>query len=107
MYVLVVYTRNGIELEMEMWLKTDASQNSIREWRRVECELREAQTESKSNLVEKSHQDSYHRQITNRESYVWLSEGTLRSLTDTLILTAQFKMMCCTQGGTKTGILAS
>ena len=35
----------GIKLEPKMWLKTDPSQNSVREWRRVACELREAQTE--------------------------------------------------------------
>ena len=45
-----------IELELEMWLKTDPSQNCIREWRRVARELREAQIERlKSNLAEKSH----------------------------------------------------
>ena len=53
-------------------------------------ELREAQTERlKSNLAEKSHHDSYHRQVTNRESYVWLSEGRLRPQTEALILAAQ------------------
>ena len=63
-----------IELEPEMWLKTDPSQNSVREWRRVAHELREAQTQRlKSNLAEKSHQGSFHRQVTNRESYEWLS----------------------------------
>ena len=42
-----------IELEPEMWLKTDPSQNSVREWRRVARDLREAQTERlKSNLAE-------------------------------------------------------
>ena len=62
---------HGIELESEMWLKTDPSQNSVREWRRVARELREAQTERlKSNLAKKSHQGSLHRQVTNRESYV-------------------------------------
>ena len=81
---------HGIELEPEMWLKTDPSQNSVREWRRVARELREAQTERlKSNLAEKSHQGSYHRQVTNRESYVWLSEGRLRPQTEALILAAQ------------------
>ena len=53
-------------------------------------EIREAQTERlKSNLAERSHQGSYHRQVTNRESYVWLSEGRLRSQTEGLILAAQ------------------
>ena len=81
---------HGIELELEMWLKTDPSQNSIREWRRVAHEFQEAQTERlKSNLAQKSHQGSYHRQITNRESYVWLSEGRLRPQTEALILAAQ------------------
>ena len=70
---------HGIELEPEMWLKTDPSQNSVREWRRVARELWEAQTESlKSNLAEVSHQGSYHSQVTTRESYLWLSEGRLR-----------------------------
>ena len=36
---------NGIKLELEMWLKTDPSQKSVGEWRRVARELREAQTE--------------------------------------------------------------
>ena len=36
---------HGIEVELEMWLKTDPSQNIVREWRRVALELREAQTE--------------------------------------------------------------
>ena len=31
-----------IELELEMWLKTDPSQESVGEWRRVARELREA-----------------------------------------------------------------
>ena len=73
-----------------MWLKTDPSQNSVREWRRVACQVREAHTERlKSNLAEKSHQDPYHRQVTNRESYVWLSDGRLRPQTEGLILAAQ------------------
>ena len=56
---------HGIELEPEMWLKADPSQNTVKEWRRVACELREAQTERlKSNVAEKSHQGSYHRQVT-------------------------------------------
>ena len=81
---------HGIELELEMWLKTDPSQNSIREWRRVAHEFQEAQTERlKSNLAQKSHQGSYHRQITNRESYAWPSEGRLRPQTEALILAAQ------------------
>ena len=80
---------HGIELEPEMWLKTDPSQNSVREWRRVARKLREAQTERlKSNLAEKAHQGSYHRQVTNRESYVWFSEGRLRPQTEALILAA-------------------
>ena len=79
-----------IELEPEMWLKIDPSQKSVGEWRRVARELREAQTEMlKSNLAQKSHQDSFHRQVTNRESYEWLSEGRLRPQTDALILAAQ------------------
>ena len=86
----LILRSHGIELEPEMWLKTDPSQNSVREWRRVARELREAQTERlKSNLAEKSHQGSYHRQVTNRESYVWLSEGRLRPQTEALILAAQ------------------
>ena len=45
---------HGIELELEMWLKRDPSQNSVREWRRVTRELREAQTERlKSNLAKR------------------------------------------------------
>ena len=81
---------HGIELEPEMWLKTDPSQNSVREWRRVARELWEAQIERlNSNLAEKSHQGSYHRQVTNRESYVWLSEGRLRPQTEALILADQ------------------
>ena len=64
--------------------------------------LREAQTERlKSNLTEKSHQGSFHRQVTNRESYEWLSVGKLRPQTEALILAAN--MMCCTLGGTETG----
>ena len=79
-----------IELEPEMWLKTDPSQNSVREWRRVARELQEAQTERlKNNLAETSHQGSYHKQVTNRESYVWLSEGRLRPQSEALILAAQ------------------
>ena len=63
----LILGNHGIELEPEMWIMTDLSQNSLREWRRVARELREAQTERlKSNLVEKSHQGSYHRQVTNR-----------------------------------------
>ena len=86
----LILRSHGIELEPEMWLKTDPSQNNVREWRRVARELREAQTERlKSNLAEKSHQGSYHRQVTNRESYVWLSEGRLRPQTEALILAAQ------------------
>ena len=86
----LILRSHGIELEPEMWLKTDPSQNSVREWRRVARELWEAQTERlKSNLAEKSHQGSYHRQVTNRESYVWLSEGRLRPQTEALILAAQ------------------
>ena len=81
---------HGKELEPEMWLKTDPSQNSVREWRRVARDLREAQTERlKSNLAEKSHQGSCHRQVTNSESYVWLSEGRLRPQTEALIHAAQ------------------
>ena len=73
-----------------MWLKTDPSQNSVREWRRVSRELWEAQTERlKSDLAKKSHQVSYHRQVTNSESYVWLSDGRLRPQTEALILAAQ------------------
>ena len=30
---------HGLELELEMWLKTDPSQNSVTEWRRVAREL--------------------------------------------------------------------
>ena len=53
-------------------------------------ELWEAQTERlKSNLAKKSHLGSYPRQVTNRESYVWLSEGRLRPQTEALILAAQ------------------
>ena len=53
-------------------------------------ELREAQTERlKSNLAETSGDGSYHRQVTNRESYVWLSEGRLRPQTEGLILATQ------------------
>ena len=53
---------HSIELEPEMRLKTDPSQKSVGEWRRVARELQEAQTERlKSNLAEKSHQGSYHR----------------------------------------------
>ena len=86
----LILRSHGIELQPEMWLKTDPSQNSVREWRRVARELREAQTERlKSNLAEKSHQGSYHRQVTNRESYVWLSEERLRPQTEALILAAQ------------------
>ena len=56
-----------IELEPEMWLQTDPSQNSVREWRRVAHELREAQTERlKSNLADKSHQGSYIPQISHK-----------------------------------------
>ena len=52
----LILRSHGIELEPEMWLKTDPSQNSVQEWRRVACELREAQTERlKSNLAETSH----------------------------------------------------
>ena len=81
---------HGIELEPEMWLETDPSQNSVREWGRVARQLREAQTERlKSNLAEMSHQGSYHRQVTNRESYLWLCEGRLRLQTEALILAAQ------------------
>ena len=48
----LILRSHGIELEPEMWLKTDPSQNSAREWRRVARELREAQTERlKSNLA--------------------------------------------------------
>ena len=48
-----------IKLEPEMWLKTDPSQKSVREWKRVARELQEAHTERlKSNLAEKSHQGS-------------------------------------------------
>ena len=48
----LVFGSHGIELELEMWLKTDPSQNSVREWRRVACELQEAQNEKlKSNLT--------------------------------------------------------
>ena len=69
-----VLESHGIVL-VEMWLKRDPSQNSVRERRRVARELLEAQTERlKSNLPEKSNQGSYHIQVTNRESYVWLSE---------------------------------
>ena len=86
----LILRSHGIELKPEMWLKTYPSQNSVREWRRVARELREAQTERlKSDLAEKSHQVSYHRQVTNRESYVWLSEGRLRPQTKALILAAQ------------------
>ena len=86
----LILKSHGIELEPEMWLKTDPSHNSIREWRRVALELREAQSESiKNNLAEKSHQGSFHRQVTNRESYVWLSEGRLRPQTEALILATQ------------------
>ena len=35
---------HGIELEPEMGLRTNPSQSSVREWRRVARELREAQT---------------------------------------------------------------
>ena len=86
----LILKSHGIELEPEMWLKTDPSQNSAREWRRVAHELREAQTErSKSNPAKKSHQGSYHRQVTNKESYVLLSEWRLRPQTEALILAAQ------------------
>ena len=81
---------HGIELEQEMWLKTDPSQNSVREWRRVARELWEAQTKRLNrNLAERFHQGSYNRQVTNRESYVWLFEGRLRPQTEALILAAQ------------------
>ena len=87
----LILRNHGIELEPEMWLKTDPSQKSVREWRRVARELREAQTERlKSNLAEKSHQGSYHRQVTNRE---WLSEGRLRPQTEALILAAQYDVL--------------
>ena len=86
----LIFGSYGKELEPEMWLKTDPSPNSVREWRRVALELREAHTERlKSNLAEKSHQGSYYRQVTNRESYVWLSEGRLIPQTEALILAAQ------------------
>ena len=86
----LILRSHGIELEPEMWLKTDPPQNSVREWRRLARELREAQTERlKSNLAKRSHQGSYHRQVTNRESYVWLCEGRLRPQTEALILAAQ------------------
>ena len=58
----LILQSHGVELELEVWLKTDPSQNSVGEWRRVARELQEAQTERlKSNLAEKSHQGSYHR----------------------------------------------
>ena len=73
-----------------MWLKTDPSQNSVREWRRVAGELWEAQSERlKSNLAEKSNQGSHYRQVIYRGSYLWLSEGRLRPQTEVLILAAQ------------------
>ena len=73
-----------------MWVKTDPSQNSVKGWMRVAHDLQEAQTEKfKSNLAKKSHQGSHHRQVTNRESYVWLSEGRLRPQTEALIRAAQ------------------
>ena len=81
---------HGVELELEMWLKTDPSQKSVGEWRRVARELQEAQTERlKSNIVERSHQGSFHRQVTYRESYEWLYKGILRPQTEALILAAQ------------------
>ena len=47
---------HGVELELEMWLKTDPSQKSVGEWRRVARELQDAQTERlKSNIAERSH----------------------------------------------------
>ena len=83
----LILGNHRIKMEPERWFKTDPSQDSIVEWRRVARELWEAQTERlKSNLAEKSHQGSYHRQVTNRESYEWLSEGRLRSQTEALIL---------------------
>ena len=86
----LILENHCIELEPERWPKTDPSQESIGEWRRVARELREAQTERlKNNLAEKFHQGSYHRQVTNRETYEWLSVGRLRSQTEALILAAQ------------------
>ena len=86
----LILRSHGIELEPEMWLKTDPLQNSVREWSGVARELREAQTERlKSNLAKKSHPGSYHRQVTNNESYVWLSEGRLRPQTEALTFAAQ------------------
>ena len=86
----LILENHGKELEPERWFKTDPSQESIGEWRRVARELREAQTERlKNNLAEKSHQGSFYRQITNRESYKWLSVGTLRPQTEALILASQ------------------
>ena len=86
----LIFGSHGIELELklEMWLKTDPSQNSVREWRRVAYELQEAQTERlKSNLAE-----SLTRAHTTDKSqigslYVWLSEGRLKPQTEALILT--------------------
>ena len=83
----LILRSHGIELEPGMRLKRDPSQNSVREWRRVARELQEAQTERlESNLAEKSHQGTL---VTNRVSYVWLSEGRLRPQTEALILTAR------------------
>ena len=48
----LILESHSIELELEMWLKTDPSQKSVGEWRRVARELQEAQTERlKSNLA--------------------------------------------------------
>ena len=58
----LILENHGIELEHEMWFKTDPSQESIGEWRIVACELQEAQTERlKNNLAEKSHKGSFYR----------------------------------------------
>ena len=54
------------------------------------CELREAQPERlNNNLAEKSHLDSFYRQVTSGETYEYLSMGRLRPQTEALIVAAQ------------------
>ena len=65
----LILESHGREQEQEMWLKTDPLQNSVGEWRRV------ARGSGRLRLAKKSHQGSYHRQVPNRESYVWLLKG--------------------------------
>ena len=72
-----------------MWLKTDLSQKSVGEWRRVAVNSGRLRLKGKKQPSRKSHQGSFHRQVTNRESYEWLSEGRFRPQTEALILAAQ------------------